>query len=57
MSKYAKTKDVKITMPLALYEEILEVLKEENMWSYPQSYIIEAVREKIERWKKERGDS
>jgi hypothetical protein len=56
MSKYAKTKDVKITMPLALYEEILEVLKEENMWSYPQSYIIEAVKEKIERWKKEHGN-
>ena len=56
MSKYAKTKDVKITMPSALYEEILEVLKEENMWSYPQSYIIEAVKEKIEKWKKEHGN-
>ena len=56
MSKYAKTKDVKITMPLALYEEILEVLKEENMWSYPQSYIIEAVKEKVEKWKKEHGN-
>ena len=53
MSKYAKTKDVKVTMPLALYEEVLEVLRKESMWSYPQSFIIEAVKEKIEKWRKE----
>ena len=53
MSKYAKTKDVKVTMPLALYEEVLEVLRKESMWSYPQSFIIEAVKEKIEKWKEE----
>jgi hypothetical protein len=53
MSRYAKTKDVKITIPLALYDELLLVMQKENIWAYPQVFILEAIREKIERWKKE----
>lgn len=49
MSKYAKTKDVKITLPLALYDEILQTMREENLWGYPQAFIIDAIREKLER--------
>ena len=54
MSKYAETKDVKITLPLALYDEILDVIKEQKMWAYPQAFIIEAIKEKLERTEHDR---
>ena len=53
MSKYAKTKDVKVTLPAGYYEEILSILSRANKWAYPQNFIIDAVKEKIERIKKE----
>ena len=55
MSGYAKTKDVKITMPMGIYDEMIEILKAEEKWAYPQNFILEAVTEKIERLKDESG--
>ena len=53
MSQYAKTKDVKITMPQGIYNEMVDILEKEEKWMYPQNFIIEAINEKIEKWKKE----
>lgn len=51
MTKYAQTIDVKLTLPLDIYNDVIEILKTNPRWSYPQNFIIEAVDEKIEKWK------
>lgn len=53
MSKYAKTRDVKIAVPLAVYNEMVHLISMEDRWAYPQNFIIDAINEKIDRWKKE----
>ncbi len=54
MSKYAETKDVKVTIPIGLYNEMIAIVKSPNTrWNYPQNFIISAIEEKIERWKSE----
>ncbi|MEM0135927.1 MAG: hypothetical protein QXU18_12015 [Thermoplasmatales archaeon] len=52
MSKYARTKDVKITMPLGLYDEMVKIIASSDKWVYPQNFIISAIEEKINHWKK-----
>ena len=53
MTKYTKSRDIKLTTPIGLYNEILAVMKEGDRWLTPQQFVMEAVREKIERWRTE----
>jgi hypothetical protein len=42
-------------MPVGLYQEMMRLIEEGEQWPKPprQSFIIEAVKEKIERWRAE----
>lgn len=51
MTKYAQTIDVKLTLPIAIYTDIKDIMKADPRWAYPQNFIIEAINEKIEEWK------
>ncbi|WP_428086275.1 hypothetical protein [Caldisericum sp.] len=53
MVKYTETKPVLLKLPKGIYDNILEIMKVENSWLTPQDFIKEAIKEKIERWKKE----
>ena len=55
MVKYTDSHLVGIKVPIGVYEDILKIMKENNAWLSPQGFILEAVREKIEKWKKEHG--
>lgn len=51
MTKYSKTHNVNLTVPNAIYEDILVVIGAEQRWLSPQQFILEALNEKIEKWK------
>lgn len=53
MGPYSKTKDIKLTLPDGIYQEILYMMDKEQKWAYPQHFIIEAINEKLEIWEKE----
>jgi hypothetical protein len=57
MSKYAKTKDVKIAVPMAIYNEMIRLISTEDKWAYPQNFVIDAINEKIEKLRKEHQTS
>lgn len=57
MTKYSKTHNVNLTVPSAIYEDILVVLGAEQRWLSPQQFILEAANEKLQEWKKEHQTS
>ena len=42
-------------MPLGLYHEMMGIVEAAKMWPDPprQNFILEAIKEKVDRWKKE----
>jgi len=51
----AKSELVGIRFPKAVYDEMVAIISTDDRWPYParQSFILEAVKEKIDRWRKE----
>lgn len=51
----APTEKVGIRIPLGLYREMMAIVDSANLWSDPprQNFILEAIKEKIERWSSE----
>ena len=48
----APTEKVGIRIPLGLYREMMSIVEAANRWPDPprQNFILEAIKEKIERW-------
>jgi hypothetical protein len=46
-----RTVQVGLRVPIGLHEELLRVMDEERLWARPQSFIFEAMYEKIQRIK------
>ena len=44
---------VGVTLPDGLYEEMIRVIDNERRWVDRVEFIREAIKEKLERWKKE----
>ena len=42
-----------VTLPDGLYEEMIRVIDNERRWVDRVEFIREAIKEKLERWKKE----
>lgn len=42
-----------VFVPIGLYEDMKKIVEKEGKWMSEPDFIREAVREKIERWKKE----
>lgn len=51
MTKYSRTHNVNLTVPSAVYDEILRVLAAEQRWLSPQQFILEATNDKLQEWK------
>jgi hypothetical protein len=51
----AQAEKVGLRVPLGLYREMMDVVEAAKMWSDPprQNFILEAIKEKIDRWKKD----
>jgi hypothetical protein len=52
---HAPTEKVGLRIPLGLYREMMTIVDSANLWSEPprQNFILEAIKEKIERWSSE----
>lgn len=46
---------VGLRVPEAVYRKMMAILVSEDRWPYParQNFILEAIKEKIDRWKKD----
>lgn len=44
---------VGLRVPVGLHQEMVAVIHSANQWKDRQAFILEAVKEKIERWRKE----
>ena len=46
---------VGMRFPKAVYDEMLVIISSDDRWPYParQNFILEAVKEKVERWKRD----
>ncbi|HTT15190.1 MAG TPA: hypothetical protein VMG81_05380 [Thermoplasmata archaeon] len=42
-----------LRIPVGLHEEMVGVIRAANQWKDRQNFILEAIKEKTERWKKE----
>ena len=51
----AQTEKVGLRIPVGLYRELIDIIEVGKMWPDPprQNFILEAIREKIDRWKKD----
>jgi hypothetical protein len=51
----AKTELVGVRIPQGTYTELIGVIEAGNQWPDPprQNFILEAIKEKIDRWKKD----
>lgn len=49
----AKPKKVSTTLPPAEHEELLSVINASERWIDPADFARQAIREKLERWKRE----
>jgi hypothetical protein len=55
MVQYTKTKPVLLKLPVGIYNDIIQAMNAEETWLTPQDFIKEAIKEKIDRHKKEHG--
>jgi len=51
----SQAEKVGLRVPLGLYREMMGIVDEAKMWSDPprQNFILEAIKEKVERWRRE----
>ena len=42
-----------LRVPVGLHEEMVGVIHAANLWKDRQAFILEAIKEKMERWRKE----
>jgi hypothetical protein len=51
----AEAEKVGLRVPLGLYREMMAVIEAAKMWPDPprQNFILEAIKEKTERWRKD----
>lgn len=53
MPPKTKGKQVNIYFPEGLYDEMTNVMERANNWMNVQEFVRDAVKEKIDRWKKD----